>query len=1035
MKLTLQRSKVSTPFLDALPMTREIATISFSERLAQQAKVLIQRFKCLFNETPGKLKLNIVHHIETGDATPTVAYRRHFGPRELEEVNSQVEEMLRLNIVEPSNSPWSSPIVLAPKADGSLRFAIDFRKLNAVTRKDSTPVPHLRECLDRLAGSKYFSTIDLKSGFWQVPLHPNDKCKTAFPSPNRGLLQFRVMPFGLCNAPATFTRVMNIVLGDLVLSNQVMVYIDDILIFSPSFESHLTILEEVFRRCQVAGLSLNAKKCSFFQESVKFLGHIVSSRGQKPDPAKIHAITKYPTPSNKNEVHRFMGMANWLRIYVRNFAEYATPLNALLREDAEWSWGEAQQLAFERLKAAIGEEAVLQFPQVDKPFFIAADASDKALGATLLQVDEHAPPPQPGELPVLRPVAFASRSMLDAETRYVVTEKEALALVYATQQFYPYLYLANIFLLSDHRPLETIKTAQSKSRRIQRWAMWLEQFNFNVSYLPGKKQVVADALSRAPACSPVESEIDEVLFPAAIRAMNFPRSVDTTIDSFIEDASSGRVNAVDLATELSIDTNSLRQLQLGDEILGPVLRKWVSDKSKRPPNLSLSILSRQLARLWKRITEIRGVFYISIQNRRLLLVPQVLRYEVVWHNHSALTSAHPGIAVTTSRVRGNYFWPGMASDIRRFCIGCAACQSAKPFNFASAAPLEPINAERPFQIVSADILKMPISSNGNKYVLVITDLFTKWIETVPLIEETAEAVYPALRDWCCRYGIPIKILTDRGGAFEAEITQKLYKSLGIQKLRTAAYHPQCDGATERVNRTLLTMLRAFQAYDNWEDLLQPITFAYRSAPHSSTGFSPYELLYGRTPVLPAHLLVQDLFPSVSHKTLKRLRQILQENWNEAARKMAKAKLVQKQFYDRFTSNRRFEVNDRVLIKCKPRSPKLLPRFVGPFKILKVLGPQTYQLDNNSTHNIEHLKPALPPIDWFHRDEFVPPPPPAASTSTNLENSEEIPAQTTVSESLDENARSSKFPSRSTRNKPPSRLGEWISTIIDSIISA
>ena len=271
-------------------------------------------------------------------------------------------------------------------------------------------------------------------------------------------MQFRVMPFGLCNAPATFTRVMYHVLGDLVHSGQVMVYIDDILIHSPSFESHLAILEEVFRRCRRAGLTLNPKKCAFFQSSVKFLGHIVSKDGQRPDPSKVHAITEYPAPTSKHEVHRFMGMANWLRIYVRNFAQIAQPLNNLLRDDVEWVWSKTEQDAFHQLKRAIAEESVLQFPRIDRPFFIAADASDKALGAALLQADENAPPPKSGELPVLRPVAFASRAMLDAETRYIVTEKEALALVYATQQFYPYLYLADIFLLSDHKPLQVSET-------------------------------------------------------------------------------------------------------------------------------------------------------------------------------------------------------------------------------------------------------------------------------------------------------------------------------------------------------------------------------------------------------------------------------------------------------------------------------------------------------------------------------------------------------------------------------------------------
>ena len=911
----------------------------------QHLHSLLMKYAGLHDGKPGRTDL-ATHRIETCDARPVRAYRKPLSPIDIAEIDKQLDEMLANGIVSPSESSWSSPVLLVNKSDGTKRFAIDFRRLNAVTRKIVTPMPLQTEFFDRLGKAKFITTLDLKSGYWQIPVHPPDRCKTAFVT-HRGLFQFNMMPFGLTNAPFSFQTLMNKVLADLIFRRNVLVYVDDIIIWSSSFEEHMELLEEVFRRLQQAGLKLNLKKCKLFTNEVKFLGHIVNANGVRVDPAKLAAIANYPQPTTAAALRRFYGMASYLRRHVPNFAALSAPLcNMLGVPESEFKWDDGLSQAFNALRLAIANAVQLIHPRFDRPFRIAADASDLAIGCMLSQLDDDG---------VDCPIAFASRKLLPAEMNYSTTEKEALALVYATQQFRHYIYGSPIVMLSDHKPLLGLRTSTKLNARMQRWVLWLEQFNFDIAYVPGPKQIVADALSRAP--SDFDDRFDDLAFPPIVRR------IDLTADCRVEDT-------------------TIRHLQLQDPVFGEVLQQLGVSRRTKPTGNSPD--ARRLANKFKRIREINGIFYLQDHNRNLLLVPEALRSEVLFFCHSSSMAGHLGIKATLERLQSAYYWPSMGNDTRRFVLACEACGQSKPQNRQTTAPLSSLTASRPLEFVSMDIVTLPYTPRGHVACLVITDLFTKWAEAFPLRSHSAEDIYPFVLDFIARYGIPDTLLTDQGGEFENVLLDKLYDQLGLRKIRTAAYHPQTDGQAERFNRSLIEMLRATTTDRNvhWDDVLAPVLFAYRSAVNSSTGFSPYEMLYGRAPKLPGHLVLGEFVAArkLPEAHVTALQRILRKMWEEANRHLDAARATQKRYYDRFTTERRFEVGDLVWISAPPRTQKLLPRYIGPFRVEKrfanMVNYRVRKVDNDPRFqpfvvNIERLKPCGQFEDWMARPATLP----------------------------------------------------------------
>ena len=410
----------------------------------------------------------IQHQIDVGSAAPVRQPPRRLPFQQREVVQQHVDKMLDNGIIKPSKGPWSSPIVLVKKKDGSTRFCIDFRKLNDLTKKDAHPLPRIDDTLDTLGEAQWFSTLDLASGYWQVEVDPADREKTAFATPD-ALYQFRVMPFGLCNAPGTFQRLMEHVLRGLHWST-CLVYLDDIIIFSKTIEEHLTRLREVLSRLRTAGLKLKPRKCHLLKQSVHYLGHVLSSEGVKTDSAKIKCITEWPTPSDAKELRQFLGLASYYRRFVRGFARMASPLHSLSEKSKGWAWSDECEQAFNSLKHYLSSAPVLMLPNFNHDFILDVDASGNGLGAILSQEVNGCE----------QVVAYASRALTKAERRYCATRRELLALVWGIRHFRPYLFGRTFIARTDHNSLKWLRNFRDPEGQVARWLKILAEYDFKV---------------------------------------------------------------------------------------------------------------------------------------------------------------------------------------------------------------------------------------------------------------------------------------------------------------------------------------------------------------------------------------------------------------------------------------------------------------------------------------------------------------------------------------------------------------------------
>ena len=450
-----------------------------------QLQEVLTSFPQVLANTPGRTNL-VQHHISAGDATPIQQkpYRVPYAQRDL--VKQELDRMLQANVIRPSTSPWASPIVLVPKKDGSVRFCVDYRKLNLVAKFDAYPMPRMEELIDTIGPAGVITTLDLAKGYWQIPMDEESKDKTAFTTPS-GLYEFEVMPFGLHSAPATFQRMINHALRNCWPFARA--YIDDIVIFSRSWEEHLVHLREVFTCLQTAKLTIKVSKCQFGRKEVRYLGHVIGGGTVRPDPQKIEAVNNYPQPGSKKEVRAFLGLAGYYRRFVPHFATIAEPLTELTkgRNPDRVKWNERCEEAFHKLKELLSTPPILKVAEPNKQYVLQTDASEQGLGAVLSQVGENG-----GE----HPVAFASRKFLPREKNYSVIEKECLAIVWSLQVFHVYLYGQKFSIETDHQPLSWLGRMKNNNQRLTRWALSIQPYCFKMRHRSGSSNNNADGLSQ-----------------------------------------------------------------------------------------------------------------------------------------------------------------------------------------------------------------------------------------------------------------------------------------------------------------------------------------------------------------------------------------------------------------------------------------------------------------------------------------------------------------------------------------------------------
>lgn len=925
----------------------------------QQVKDLLRKNLALFppDGAPLGRAKGVEHRINTGDALPVKSPLRRLSPQDREVLGKEIDSMLAKQVIKPSFSPWASPVVMVKKKDQTYRVCLDFRRLNDITRKDSYPIPRMDDSLDSLGGAKYFSTLDLASGYWQIPVTPEDVPKTAFNTPF-GLFECLTMPFGLCNGPATFQRTMDQVLGSLRW-DICLVYLDDIIVFSSNFESHLERLQTVFSRLKEAGLTLKARKCHFFKRQVEYLGHIVSEEGVAPDPAKVEAVQGFPLPSNVKELRRFLGKIGYYRRFIKNFSLVAAPLHHMIQAGVKFHWSDEALEAFQTLKDRMMSSVILAFPRFDLPFILETDASAIGVGALLSQEVNN----------VERPICFASQKLSKSEQNYSVIQREILAARWALQQFRPYLLGRHFILKTDHNPLVYLRQQKHLKPTLARWALEFEEFTFEFQHRPGKENERADALSRAPVREPpVDTENSHMFLDQFQEKKIGARTAENREIHPQQEHVSGAVTSDRYRPEIIgfldfSNPDNLREWvdeQLGDVYLGLLIRMIKNSEQGQALPEYTSIEDDSLKTyltLWKKGQLIlkSGLLYRITEEGLEILVPKSKVPHILSSFHNHQTAGHLGVKKTRDRLRNCAYWVGIDTDVADWIRSCTECQLKQRASPIPSAPLQPIqHAERPFQMMAADILSgLPETPSGNKVILVVSDYFTRWIEAFPLPDEKAETIARKLVDEIfLRFGLPEQFHTDQGRQFEGTLMAEICRLLGVRKTATAIYHPQSDGLVERFNRTLLSMLRSYvvDCPEKWDTWLPTLLFAYRTSVQQSLRKSPYEVMFGIKPRTPIEF---DVLPGFRQPFAGELAHTLQEMRQRVLGNLRTAQERQKIHYDarqKFMSA--WEEGDLVWVGLgkapKGKFLKLCTKYEAiPYRIISVR-PQTVKVENLAT---------------------------------------------------------------------------------------
>ena len=835
------------------------------EHLQKEAKEMLKRNAKVFSKTDldmGRTKL-VKHHIKLTDPVPFKEAYRRIPPQMYDEVKAYIQEMLNLGAIRPSNSPWTSAIVLVRKKDGRLRFCIDLRRLNNRTIKDAYSLPMIESILDSLIGAQIFSTLDLKAGYWQVEMAEECKAYTAFTCGPLGFYECDTMPFGATNAPATFQRLMHDCLGDLNM-NWCIVYLDDIIIFSDTKEEHLKRLEAVFQKLSAAGLKLKPSKCFFFREEIEYLGHVVSGKGVATNPKKVEAVTKWPTPKTVYDVRSFLGFVGYYRRFIKDFSKIAKPIREVITGLENQSkrtakktfieWTEAADSAFEHLKTLCTSTPILAYPDYQLPFVLHTDSSSEGLGAVLYQKQDG----------ILRVIAYASRSVSKSESHYPAHKLEFLALKWAVcEKFHEYLYGSKTFeVYTDNNPLTYVLTSAKLDACGQRWVAKLANYNFTIKYKCGLSNVEADALSRIswPDILADNEDLDIDLDCMETHVVNAILTGSRSKSSLIESVScSSKI----IPPELSLDSNSSSEIDWMKEqradcnliVIIKVIESGQLQKrklqGKDSPEVKSLLRIRKSLRLVKDILYRKSYSDNSSPKKVLwqLIVPKAHRSRALAGCHDDV--GHQGRMRTLSLLRERFFWTGMQAEATQYVLKCTRCLRRK--TPSHMAPLQPIHVTQPLELVHMDYLSLEPSKGNIENVLVITDHFTRYALAYPSKTQTAQATARILWDnFICHYGFPEKFISDQGRNFESDLIKELCKIAGVQKLHTTPYHPQGNGQCERFNSTLCNMLGTLSEEEksDWKSYLGCMTHAYNCTKHASTTYSPYYLMFGRHPRLP-----------------------------------------------------------------------------------------------------------------------------------------------------------------------------------------
>ena len=800
-----------------------------------------------------------------------------------EAVKERINELLQKGIIRRSCSEYMNPITVVPKKDGSVRVCGDYRALNAITRSDCFTLPRIDYIKSHIRGN-IFTTLDLKDGFFQVPMHPDSAAKTAIYT-EFGLYEFVRMPFGLKNAPAVFQRFIDMVFHDLKPFTHV--YIDDVIIFSDSITSHVKHLEIVIHRLADYGLIIQERKCSFFMNCIQYLGYEFDIGGYRPLPRVLPQFKEYPIPTDKKSVQKFLGAVNFYRSHIPDLATLAAPLYDLLRKGARFNWTPTCQRSFHLLCHTLSSRITLVPFRDTGDIVLQTDASSVALGAVLLQDG--------------KPVEFYSRKLSNVEQRYPTYEREAAAMVSAMLHFRPFLIGRHFILQTDHRPLLAWRTKMPETKRQARLWVKVQDLDYDIEYIPGEQNVLADFMSRPPGheISPLSELHNEVVLNGMA---------------------------------LSLLTPELKRAQTDD---------FIASTGIAPSDLKF----------------IDGFAYNMDKGYPRLIVPPEFREAFVSNIHCL---GHFGRRRTLRSVAMLYWWKGMPSYVAKFVKCCDACQRNKPCKRLKRTPVKFFATAR-FKIVHIDFVgPFKPSNKGHNYLLTMMDRYSRWLEAIPMRDPTAHTCAQMfVSSWICRHGIPEAVLTDQGGHFESQLFNEVLSKFGITRMRTTAYHPQTNGALERAHGTLKNSLRCLvNQFHDWEERLPLALFAMRTALFDND-LSPSLVLYGEQINVPGAFLETDpiLFDDDMSTFMSQLALQMQEI--RAVILESQSPDTNTTTTNDCTNTEPIFKHTHAYLRDPIKRSNLEPKWLGPFKVISSQGT-VVRLNIDGTEknvNVDRLKPA------------------------------------------------------------------------------
>ena len=934
----------------------------------QKATRMLKEKQSAFNllgEPLGRTSL-VEHEVVTTCDRPVFTRPRFVPMKARPAIEQEIRGLLDQGHIRPSTSPWNAPIVVVKRKDGRCRLCVDYRLLNKNSDLQWFPLPHIESILFDCASKSVFSTLDLRSGYHQVPVAEDSIEKTAF-STHQGHYEWLALPFGLSGAPATFQNLMSAVLSGL-LGNGVSVFLDDVAVHSRSVDEHLEALGEVLDRLIASGLQASPEKTFLFRGEVQLLGHTVGRNVVRPSLDKTAAIKQFPRPTDVKGVQAWLGLSGFYRRFIRSYADIARPLTQLLRKDVPFVWSDEQEQAFSALKASLSSNPVLRAPDFSKDWHLYTDASGHAIGSVLTQDAD-----MDGKT-VQLPVAYFSRALRGAEFNYPAVEQEALSIVESLKKFRPLIYNSRVIVWSDNKALSWLfERAHDRNSRIARWTLSLQEANAVVKYVPGDKNVIADRLSRirfdttnTSASPPLETD---ALEPLAVAFL------DQLCDSRVEllgdvgAAPSGRLGVLTVqqgrdlpATPTHWTPEDLKDRQGRDPLYGNVVRYLLSNDPQ-----DLRLVDVGVRRDIDSYFLAQGILYKRQLPRdaplrdyeEVIIVPEGLRDTVIRAEHADPLSGHGAKDRTLWRLKRKFSWRGMEKDVQRFVRSCIVCHKFKgkqhPLTTLGRVPLP----DRKFSLVAVDLMgPLPLTEAGNRYILLCVDYSTRFVIVNPLRSKSAKEVADAIWDSIVKFwGCPEVLVSDQGSEFRNQVLARLTELAGFSQHHTTIYHAASNGLAERSNAQLLSIIRGLvaDAESTWDQHLGTAQIALNTAYHSSIGDTPYYVCFGVDPISPSAAF-SDLSPKYcvderathTFRIYQRVKEIMEKAASDRERRRERTARVTE-----------LALDQRVFIKRlkKKGDSKLSPRWRGPYRIIQLIKPNVYRLQEvgSNRRTVAHLE--------------------------------------------------------------------------------